>query len=136
MRSGGAATSDGGSIYRKQLNGVPAGLAKIVTFFLFQGNDAIRETFQLPPSDSLKPTCSGKLLSCGYTLSVGMVHDISCDCCSNKIGGAISIVIFNQISDHFPVHSSIPSSNAVYSKLGATNDACSDNSSSEQFQQL
>jgi hypothetical protein len=32
MRSGGAATSDGGSIYRKQLNGVPAGLAKIVRF--------------------------------------------------------------------------------------------------------
>jgi hypothetical protein len=37
MRSGGAATSDGGSIYRKQLNGVPARLAKIVTFVLISG---------------------------------------------------------------------------------------------------
>lgn len=34
MRSGGAGTSDGGSIFRKQINGVPAKMAKIV-FFLF-----------------------------------------------------------------------------------------------------
>ena len=37
MRSGGAATSDGGSIYRKQLNGVPAKMAKIVLLLLISG---------------------------------------------------------------------------------------------------
>jgi hypothetical protein len=103
---------------------------------LFQGNDAIRETFQLPPSAELKPTCSGKLLSCSYTLGVGMVHDISCDCCSNSIGGSIPIVIIEIISDHFPVYSSIPDSNAIHSKLGAADDACTNSASPEQFQQL
>ncbi len=32
MRSGGASTSDGGSIYHKMLNGVPANSSKIVIF--------------------------------------------------------------------------------------------------------
>lgn len=33
MRSGGSATSDGGSIYRKQINGVPAKMSKVVSFY-------------------------------------------------------------------------------------------------------
>lgn len=37
MRSGGAATSDGGSIYRKQINGIPAKVAKVVTFYSYVG---------------------------------------------------------------------------------------------------
>jgi hypothetical protein len=35
MRSGGASTSDGGSIYRKQLNGVPARMAKVVNYLFY-----------------------------------------------------------------------------------------------------
>lgn len=37
MRSGGAATSDGGSIYRKQINGIPAKVAKVVIDVCYQG---------------------------------------------------------------------------------------------------
>jgi len=38
MRSNGASTADGGSIYHKQLNGVPARLSRKVSFLLFKGN--------------------------------------------------------------------------------------------------
>lgn len=47
----------------------------------------------MPVSQEIKPTCSGKLLSSQYALSIRMNHDISCQCCSDSIGSSIPIVL-------------------------------------------
>ena len=62
------------------------------TYFIMQQNSAIREAFNLQSNREIKPTCSGKLLSNSYSLSVSMNHDISCDCCSNRVGVSLPIV--------------------------------------------
>ena len=46
----------------------------------------------MPNNDRMKPTCSGKLLSSQYMLSIKMNHDISCECCSDPVGSSIPIV--------------------------------------------
>ena len=85
MRSQGRSTGDHYTIFRKSINGVPMGMA-------FVGDKAIRESFQMPIKQELKPTCSGTLLSSQYQLSIKMNHDISCECCSTIIGSSIPIV--------------------------------------------
>lgn len=87
MRSNQSSTSDHGTIFTKQINGVAAGQSAV-------GQNAIREAFNLQSNREIKPTCSGKLLSNTYNLSVMMNHDVSCDCCSDRVGSSIPIIIF------------------------------------------
>ncbi len=46
----------------------------------------------MPNNPEIKPTCSGKLLSSTYRLSIYLKHDISCECCSQQVGASIGIV--------------------------------------------
>lgn len=57
----------------------------------------------MPMNPDIKPTCSGKLLSSQYTLSISMNHDISCSCCSNHIGSSIPIVHLELMKIIFPL---------------------------------
>jgi len=88
LRSQGRSTSDNYTIFTKVVGGVAAGGACL-------GPQAIRESFQMPIKAELKPTCSGKLLSSQYYLSIKMNHDISCECCSDVIQSGINIVIIS-----------------------------------------
>lgn len=85
MRAEGASTNDRGNITKSSMPGVLAQQA-------LTGNDALRENFNLTSNREIKPTCSGKLLSNQYTLSVRFAHSISCDCCSDKLRASIPIV--------------------------------------------
>lgn len=85
MKSQGSSTADNGNVYKKSLKGIQAGHS-------LTGNDAIREAFNLHSQREIKPTCSGKLLSNQYSLSVRLAHDITCECCSDTVVASIPIV--------------------------------------------
>lgn len=85
MRSNQNSTSDSRTMFSKSINGLRAGDK-------CTGNEAIRESFPLQSNQELKPTCSGKLLSSEFSLSVTLRHDISCECCSDQVGASIPVV--------------------------------------------
>ena len=57
----------------------------------------------MPANENIKPTCSGKLLSNQYQLSIYCNHDISCECCSDKVSSSIPIVPFQITQIIFPM---------------------------------
>jgi hypothetical protein len=85
MRSNQNSTSDSRTMFSKSINGLKAGDK-------CTGNEAIRESFPLQSNQELKPTCSGKLLSSDFSLSVTLRHDISCECCSDQVLASIPVV--------------------------------------------
>ena len=84
MSSQGRTTNSHNEIYSKTTNGMSAGQT-------LAGPNAIRQSFNLPVNQNIKPTCSGTLLNSQYYLSVTLNHDV-CQCCNDKISAAIPVV--------------------------------------------
>lgn len=71
MKSQGASTRDAGNITSSGMPGVLAKQSRL-------SDNPIFENFKLDAKRKIKPTCSGKLLSNQYHLSVRFSHNISC----------------------------------------------------------
>lgn len=88
LRSSDGSTADSFNIFSKTLPGIRAG-EKLV------GNAAVTESFQLlSDRRQIKPTCNGKLLSSVYDLSLGLSHNVACQCCAGSPGVSLRIMIF------------------------------------------
>lgn len=77
----------------------------------------------MPDNGKIKPTCSGKLLSNQYFLSITCNHDISCECCSDKVRASIPIVFSLFILDRFPSCKSISDAQYFPTGLGPSRNA-------------
>jgi hypothetical protein len=88
LRSSDGSTSDSFKIYSKTLPGVRAG-EKLV------GGAAISEQFQLlSDKRQIKQSCNGKLLSSVYDLSLGLSHNVACQCCADSPSVSLRVLIF------------------------------------------
>lgn len=87
MRSQGTSTSSAFKVFTKSMAGVAANQSKV-------GPGAIMDTFQLQSNKEIKPTCSGKLLSSQFFVTIFPHYDFGCDCCTEGISVAIPIVFF------------------------------------------
>lgn len=85
LRSNQSSTSDTYNVFSKSAPGMPAGTKMV-------GNEAIREGFKLMSNSEIKPTCSGKLLSSRFDLTVRLGFDTTCDCCGTTPAVGLNIV--------------------------------------------
>lgn len=116
LRSAQSSTADTHHVFGKRVPGLPAGTKMV-------GNEAIKEGFKLLTNSELKPTCSGKLLSSHFDLSISLGYDVACDCCSSVPVVSLRIVRHHMNLDDFPEHKKLPAPNNLYSKLGSKDDA-------------
>lgn len=107
LRSNASSTSDTYNVFSKNIAGMPAGTKMV-------GNEAIREGFKLMSNSEIKPTCSGKLLSSRFDLTVRLGFDTTCDCCGSVPATGINIVQSFPYADYLPEYPLIPASDNIH----------------------
>lgn len=88
LRSSDGSTTDSFNIFSRTLPGIRKG-EKLV------GPQAVTESFQLlSDRRQIKPSCNGKLLSSVYDLTLGLSHDVACQCCAGSPSVSLRVMIF------------------------------------------
>jgi hypothetical protein len=67
----------------------------------------------------IKPTCSGKLLSSYFDLTVRMELDVMCECCSQIPTATLRIVMTPYNIDDLPERTYVPITFNFHKQLGA-----------------
>jgi NAD-dependent oxidoreductase involved in siderophore biosynthesis len=74
-------------------------------------------------SKEIKPTCSGKLLSSYFDLTVQLNFDVACECCSQSPVVSLRIVTTPCNADDLPKHTHVPITFNLHARLDAQDDA-------------